>query len=332
MPPDPTDVQPAHRVAQLLDIGRMFKEFDSVKPPAGSQSTAGGALAVGIATVGRAETLRRTLDFIRLQTRRPDRIVICAPQDADVMGLEAYPDLTLIVGPRGLPIQRNAVLDAVQECDRIVFFDDDFVPHADYLAQTEHVFQSAPDVVMTTGLVLKDGILGPGLPFDDAETLIGREPILQPADVSRMSEVYNSYGCNMGINLVVARQHAVRFDQTLPLYAWWEDVDFSRRMARFGRIVRVRQAKGVHLGTKSGRQSGVRLGYSQIANPVYLLRKGTCTPLRASAQITRNVLANLAKSLWPEHYVDRRGRVRGNVRAIADLVSGRLSPMRVLDF
>lgn len=313
------------------DVKRMVGGFEGMSRPSVRQA-ASGRLAVGIATVGRADTLLRTIEFIRRQTRRPDRIVVCAPQATDVIGLEHASDVTLVVGPWGLPTQRNAVLDALEDCDRVVFFDDDFVPHAEYLAQTEHVFQAAPDVVMTTGLVLRDGILGPGLGFDVAEGLIAREPPLPPVDVARLSEVYNSYGCNMGIDLVAARRHGVRFDQALPLYAWWEDVDFSRRMARHGRLVRVRHAKGVHLGTKSGRQSGVRLGYSQIANPLYMLRKGTCTPLRAAAQVGRNVSANLLKSLWPERYVDRRGRVRGNLRAVADLMQGRLSPMRVLDF
>ena len=35
---------------------------------------------------------------------------------------------------------------------------------------------------------------------------------------------------------------------------------------------------GVHMGAKGGRTSGRRLGYSQIANPVYLLRKKTIPP------------------------------------------------------
>jgi glycosyltransferase involved in cell wall biosynthesis len=310
----------------------MYMEFREMGPAAGPRMAGSGKLAVGIATVGRAGVLRRTLDAIRTQTRPPDRIVVCAPQPTDVAGLEDYPDVTLIVGPRGLPIQRNAIFDAVTDCDRIVFFDDDFVPQAAYLARTEYVFRALPDVVMTTGHVLRDGINGPGLPFEVAEQLIGAVADLPQADLARLEEVYNSYGCNMGVNLVVARQQALYFDPELPLYAWWEDVDFSRRMAPYGRIVRIHQAQGVHLGTKSGRQSGVRLGSSQIANPVYLSRKGTCSPFRAAGQIMRNVLANLAKALWPERYVDRRGRVRGNIRAIADLFSGRLRPGRVLDF
>jgi succinoglycan biosynthesis transport protein ExoP len=86
----------------------------------------------------------------------------------------------------------------------------------------------------------------------------------------------------------------------------------------------------VHLGTKSGRQSGLRLGYSQIANPVYLVRKGSFAWCRAIRQIARNVAMNIAFSWRPEPYVDRRGRLRGNVIAIKDLARGQLHPLRIL--
>ncbi len=52
-------------------------------------------------------------------------------------------------------------------------------------------------------------------------------------------------------------------------------LDFSRLVARYGQVVSAKQLEGVHLGTKVGRSPGVRLGYSQIANPVYLMRKRT---------------------------------------------------------
>jgi hypothetical protein len=46
--------------------------------------------------------------------------------------------------------------------------------------------------------------------------------------------------------------------------------------------------------------------------------------------IARNLVANAVRSLRPEPWVDRRGRLRGNVLAVADLVRGRLDPRRVL--
>ena len=97
------------------------------------------------------------------------------------------------------------------------------------------------------------------------------------------------------------------FDEQLPLYGWLEDVDFSRSIARYGRSVRVEGARGVHLGVKSGRQPGLRLGYSQVANPAYLIRKGTMSKARAIAQIGRNILAKRAALLLNDRSIDRLG-------------------------
>jgi hypothetical protein len=88
---------------------------------------------------------------------------------------------------------------------------------------------------------------------------------------------------------------------------------------------------GVHLGVKSGRISGLRFGYSQIANPLYLHRKGTLALSRAVRQMTRNVLSNAARALRPEPWCDRRGRLRGNALAARDWLRGRLDPRRILD-
>ena len=87
----------------------------------------------------------------------------------------------------------------------------------------------------------------------------------------------------------------------------------------------------MHLGTKTGRSRGVPLGYSQIANPLYLARKGTMDRRRAYYMMSRNIVANVVKSARPETWVDRRGRLRGNLVALADLAGGRLSPGRILD-
>uniref|UniRef100_UPI00195349D0 glycosyltransferase family 2 protein n=1 Tax=Escherichia coli TaxID=562 RepID=UPI00195349D0 len=66
------------------------------------------------------------------------------------------------------------------------------------------------------------------------------------------------YGCNMTVRLSVIHAHGIRFDEDLPLYAWLEDVDLSRRMAPYGRIVGSATMRGVHLGSKRGRSSGIR--------------------------------------------------------------------------
>ena len=80
------------------------------------------------------------------------------------------------------------------------------------------------------------------------------------------------------------------------------------------------------------RGSGVRLGYSQVANPLYLSRQRRGYPLaRALNHIARNMAMNVARWWWPEPYIDRRGRLSGNIVAMRDLLNGRLSPERILD-
>jgi hypothetical protein len=120
------------------------------------------------------------------------------------------------------------------------------------------------------------------------------------------------------------------FDESLPLYGWQEDVDYSFQLGRKGTLVYTNLLSGVHLGMKGGRTSGRRLGYSQIANPVYLLRKKTIPPRLAWRLMTRNLAANLVRSIWPEPYVDRAGRLSGNAAALVDLLRGRIHPERIL--
>jgi hypothetical protein len=76
----------------------------------------------------------------------------------------------------------------------------------------------------------------------------------------------------------------------------------------------------------------VRFGYSQVANPLYLFRKRHGYPLSwAVDHIVRNMAMNIVRSIYSEPYVDRRGRLRGNILALCDLMAGRMFPERILD-
>jgi GT2 family glycosyltransferase len=287
-------------------------------------------IGVGIATVGRPELLRVVLDELTLQTRPADRIAVCAPSEADVAGVPTSSDVAVIIGPRGLTRQRNAIIRELADCDVLVFFDDDFLPRPLYLSVVENVFSSHADVVVLTGLVVADGIIGPGLSVEEARALLTEAPANGRRE-DDLRDVSNGYGCNMAVRLAATRAGGCLFDEKLPLYGWLEDVDFSRQVAHYGRVVQAPSAQGVHLGVKRGRQSGLRLGYSQIANPIYLLRKGTCPWTMALGLMCRNVVANSLRSFKPEPYVDRLGRLSGNARAVQDLLFGRLDPEKILE-
>jgi len=287
-------------------------------------------IAVGIATRGRAGILRETLMELRKQTRPADRIVICHVDPQDVEGLPPLPGLELRTGSPGSASQRNIILDAVTDCDFVLFLDDDFLPAPSYIAATLGAFQADPAIVVTTGAVIADGIKGPGFSPEYGRRLLAGD-ISEEAS-SGLSPAWNGYGCNMAIRLATARQFAVCFDERLPLYAWYEDIDFTRRLGRHGRIVRVMAARGVHLGAKSGRTSGKRLGYSQVMNSVYLARKGTYPWNHALRSISRHLAMNFVRSARPEAWVDRRGRLFGNCLALIDLCRGRIMPERILRF
>ncbi len=287
-------------------------------------------IAVGIATRGRATILGEVLAELARQTRQPDRIVVCHVASEDIASLpERFPAVEFITAAPGLPRQRNAILDAVQEVDVVLFLDDDFLPSPDYLAVTEAVLAAEPDCVVTTGTVIADGAKGPGIAVAEGKAILAGDSYAGPALAT--APRFNGYGCNMALRLAPLNRNGLRFDEQLPLYGWYEDLDLTRRLGRHGRILRLAGARGVHLGSKGGRVSGLRLGYSQVANALYLARKGVYPWNRALRSVGRHLAMNALRSLNPEPWVDRAGRLKGNLIALADLPRGRMHPMRVLE-
>ncbi|NYF79931.1 glycosyltransferase family 2 protein [Granulicella arctica] len=285
-------------------------------------------LVLAIATRGRPAILADTLAALEFQTRKPDALLIAYPEPQDVEGIASrFPQARLLLSQPGLTRQRNTILNALPTTDLLVFLDDDFHIHRDYLAVMEQLFLAHPEVVVATGTLLGDGIHGAALNPADASTLF--RSCQTDGTPLAISPVFNAYGCNMVFRMEPIERHGIRFDESLPLYGWYEDVDFSRRLSRHGRAVRVDQAWGVHLGVKSGRHSEVRLGYSQVANPIYLARKRSVPWSFAVASVASRSLKNLVRSIAPESHIDRRGRLRGNIRAFRDLSNGSLSPTRV---
>ncbi len=137
------------------------------------------------------------------------------------------------------------------------------------------------------------------------------------------------YGCNMAFR--VSAIGPLTFDERLVLYGWLEDLDFSRSAGRMGRLVTCDAMVGVHLGIKSGRVSGKKYGYSQVVNAWYLRKKGTLTSKEAWSNIGRAILANGAKSFWSEKYIDRPGRLKGNLIGLGNLMRGRCRPEKAAE-
>ncbi len=289
-------------------------------------------IVIGIATAGRRDVLSATIAHLAEQSRLPDALIVCpaSADDLDASVLERFPaPARTVSGARGACAQRNAILDAATDADVMVFFDDDFLPANSFLQAVERLLLERPEIVVATGKVLADGIHGPGLSAAAGLAVLAAD--IPPADLALMP-VYNAYGCNMVFRLAPVRDKHLRFDESLPLYGWQEDVDFCRRVAPYGEVVHYAGLRGVHMGAKRGRTPGVPLGYSQIANPLYLVSKGTVSWGWALNLMGRNCAINLVGSLKPQGLVDRRGRLKGNLIGFWDLATRRLTPTRILNF
>lgn len=258
--------------------------------------------------------------------------MVCPVHEADIERglLQTLPlKIEVVFGKVGSSAQRNVLIDEIDTDKIVLFLDDDFVMHEHYIRNCRLALEAHADVVLLTGEVIADGATGAGLTFEDADhyTALDRSKPLHDC----LTDIYSGYGCNMAARVSLLKARSVRFDEALPLYGWLEDLDFSRQLARFGRVVKAQQCRGVHLGAKSGKTRGIVFGYSQFANPIYLSKKGTVPWARAVAQMCKNVLANLRGTLLREAGVDRRGRLQGNLLALVHLFKGRLHPCRVYE-
>jgi GT2 family glycosyltransferase len=287
-------------------------------------------IAVIIPTYGRPAVAARLLAHLEGQTRQPDEVIVSAAASDDLPPprRQSFP-VARLIGPAGLAAQRNRAIDyALPDFDVLAFFDDDFLPEDGYLARIEELFQDHADWAVVMGRLVRDGAAGRGLDFEAGlVALRAAEANRPPPEVS--FDDNGAYGCNMSIRAACIGN--LRFDERLVLYGWQEDVDFTSQLRPAGKLVRPGEPLGVHLGLKSGKVSGVRFGYSQIVNPLYLVRKGTISLRFALRLAARNLAANALRSLRPEPYVDRRGRLRGNLLALMHVISGRLEPEYVLN-
>ena len=286
-------------------------------------------LAVIIPTAGRRALVTQTLAHLEGQSRLPDEVIVSAPNQTHVEPYESarFP-VSYVFGKTGLPAQRNQALNiALDRADIITFFDDDFLPAADYLKALVAAFEEHADWAVIHGNVVRDGARDRGLAFAEGLAVLQSAEASPPAEL-RVTDHIGAYGCNMSMR--TKHVGSLRFDERLVLYGWQEDIDFTSQLRRYGRIVSLSSLIGVHLGVKSGRSSGVRLGYSQVVNPIYLLRKGTMPARFAAELLSRNVAANLIRSIWPEPYIDRWGRLKGNLIGAYHVMRGRIEPEYIL--
>lgn len=296
----------------------------SVYVAAGENPTA--RIAVIVASVSRSDEIKMLLTHLSRQTLAPAQVILSVEQKSDLPD-PVPPGVEVVMGPRSLTAQRNRGMARVLGgADIIVFFDDDFVPADNALEGIMRLFQENPDIAGATGEVLRDGVKLGGISYRDACAALAQKR----GDAGQVInlETDAAYGCNMAFR--VSAIGGSRFDENLPLYGWQEDVDFTGQLLSKGRVVKSTAFAGVHRGVSKGRTPGVRLGYSQIVNPPYLVRKGTMRARKAYVLMLKNFIANHVMLVRPEPFIDRAGRAQGNWLGLWHLATGRAHPGRAL--
>jgi GT2 family glycosyltransferase len=227
---------------------------------------------------------------------------------------------------QGTSVQRNVAARLVQT-PYTLFLDDDVELAPNFIESLEELLDNTPDAMAATGFLLADGARVKGG--------INREQALHY--IRTYNRQTGNYDHGEGQNLFVRTRifEHILFDENLPLYGWLEDLDFATNLLRYGRIIMNTATCFVHLAVPSGRTSGLRYGYSQVVNPLYLWKKNGKPDL--ARVVFRHWIGHCAINLHrtilrvPTDRADRKGRLRGNMLGISHVIAGRVDPSHILE-
>ena len=193
-------------------------------------------LVAVIPTLGRKRQIDRLLSHLERQQRKPDEVIISAPDSTHVEPYRStsFP-ISYVFGQRGLSAQRNLALShALPRSDIVTFFDDDFLPADSYLKIVAGCFETHSDWAVIMGRVVADGARHAGFAFEQGLALLRSAEASAPTKLE-VTDHIGAYGCNMSMRSRLIGQ--LRFDERLVLYGWQEDIDFTSQLRRHGRIV-----------------------------------------------------------------------------------------------
>jgi GT2 family glycosyltransferase len=297
-----------------------------------------GSLAVIIASRGRPTVLSDTVASLHRQSYAIDQLIIVVARESDAERLQLLKhDAILVVGPDGLTKQRNAgIRQLASHIDWVMFVDDDVELHCDYLLEACEFLHRNPSVAALSGFLLADG----NLSREQAHNLILNYQESSPLGMRSFRNhgpLHMLYGCNMVIRRPLLDYEC--FDENLPRYGYAEDYDLSVRLMNYGHVGRFSRCIAVHLQHSDGRIPGKLMGYSMIANNWYFLRKGvTHLPFPMNyirfvlVIVLKRILLNSMGWIFRNNDRDARGQLLGNLIAVRDIMMGKSSPSRILDF
>ena len=254
------------------------------------------SVSVVICTYQRPDTTVRLLNSLALQERRPETVLVVDgsmdTRTADAVERWQRTDQargTLRywhVGDahRGLTRQRNFALDHVAT-DLVAFFDDDVVLAPNCLGEMERVLRE-DDTVVGVGCFAGPETTRPralwrlrrrlGMISSLEAGKYHRSGMSTPweFDPGRQPVVEGDWIPGWGMMWKTAAATRARFHEGFAGYSQGEDLDFSLRLRRQGRLLMARRAGLRHLPSPAGRPNAFQRGYMEIYNRYQIHRRG----------------------------------------------------------
>jgi GT2 family glycosyltransferase len=308
-------------------------------------------VSIIICTRERAASLGRFLDSLARQDLRPARLVIvdASSDDGTERMLAERGDPASwgrdvwyfrIDGPlRGLTRQRNFGLRWVCS-DLVAFFDDDIVLSPGCLGVMENVHRLIGEGLVGVGARM-DGGKGPSHRLWRVRCALRVVASLKPGTYQRsgMSIPWSFLGSSEAVTdgdylpggATMWRTDVIRdlgFNEAFAGYGQGEDLEFSLRARKKGRLVLAPAARLRHLHEDGGRPDNFRLGYMAIHNRYLIHRDGLEN--RSWRDVTWFVYAwgidtlmMLRHIVIPSRSVSVVQQLGGRLKAVLDLVRGK---------
>ncbi len=277
-------------------------------------------LSVIIATHNRYEAMVCLYENLKKQHVKPDEIIIVDSSDIAGGGYDWFKDDWILkerhIEGACLTRQRNLGIDALDErSDIAAFIDDDVLLENDF-------FKIISDIYKEDNNAEISGLGGFVTGEDEDFKYFYQKPVL-----IKNNEVYKTktlYGCNMIYRRKVVMNE--RFDENLLFYGFQEDRDFSLRANKYGLVVRTKHARLRHLRVKSGRIDRLKLGFSLLGNPYYIMKKHGDSVLRIQYHLLHSFTIIMLKAIFKKEH---RACLMGAFIALKQILSGKFCPQNI---
>lgn len=281
-------------------------------------------ISVIIPTKNREDDLRRTLEGLITQTRRPDEIVIVDQSSVPSFEPASVPiPVNYIYAPHisGAAVARNVAMDQATG-DIWLFLDDDVILEPEYVEEIMLAYSA--EVAGVSGIItnytvpslsrrLFEGAFVKGAFHDD------RQPVYWHADDlrSRGPQRVKQFGCGV-MSFRATLVHNLRFDPQLTGCSLAEDIDFCARLPQGAVLLIAPKARLFHKRSPAGRATAHWLD-AHAQSSSYMRRRNwnrgfgddLCFAWLQVGYALMAAFGSLKRSSWEPFRAWARGAARG---------------------